>query len=94
MRHSTLLALVCLVLVTQKQRRRSYLTKVSLTLPCKSAWMALFSARQDQAYIDTMGFDVLSFTYLHDAIKDRIWAVDVKHRGRRPTLDTNACLGQ
>ena len=94
MRDLSLIALICLVLVIQKQRRRSYLTKLSLTLPCKSAWQALLTAKQDAAYIDTMGFDVASFTYLHDAVKNRIWVMDVKDRGRTPTLDTKACLGK
>ena len=90
MRDTSLFTLVCLILLIQKQRRRTYLTKLSLTTPAKSAWMALFSARHDQAFIDTMGFDVASFMHLHDAIKDRLWL----DGGRPPTLDTYACLGQ
>ena len=89
----TLLSVLCAFIVVQRLRRRHYLTRVSLNPPEKSAWVALFDSKKDEAFIITMGFDVSTFLMLHNATKDYIWYNDNLMGGRPSTLNTFACLG-
>ena len=84
---------ILLIMVQRRQRKRHYLTRMSLTLPNKSAWRALFDSRQDNAFICCMGFDVNTFMQLHNAIHRDIWHHNTKQGGRPPLLDTYASLG-
>ena len=89
----TIYSVVCLMLYIKRSRKkRHYLTKLSLN-PQTSAWSTLYSAKNDGAYIDTMGFDVKSFHLLHDAMTSGISNPHPMMGGRAKTLDGYASLG-
>ena len=86
-------AIVCFIVLIKRKRKRHYLTKISLNPPSKSSWSALYDAKRDGAYIDTMGFDVASFHILHNELQKLFPKANPSKGGRPATLDTFACLG-
>ncbi len=89
----TIFAVVCMVVLLKRKRTRHYITKQSLNKPSESAWQVLYDSKQDGAYVDTMGFDVVSFHLLHDAVQARNPTPHAMMGGRPSTLNSYARLG-
>jgi hypothetical protein len=76
--HELILLFTLVALYTSRSlRSRHHLTRGALLEPERSALQRLLKARVDSAYIDTFGFDCVTFDYLYAAFRPQ-WTRVVK----------------
>ena len=87
---TTSLIVIALTRLKSNTRTRHYLTRISLLPPAASPGVHLVAVEDNGAYIDTFGFSVQAFDYLHHHVQPLI--IKAGNNGRPMILDSRCCL--